>query len=100
MVVMRRAVSAEMTLRTAVGANSRTVSPLTSTNFFTMWGCMSTPSLAMAERAETSWMAVTEIPWPKATVEVSTWVQFFQGEADPKSRRAARCSFSGRSRNS
>jgi len=44
---------------------------------------MSSPPLAMADRAETSWMAVTETPWPKATVEVSTCVQFCQGRSRP-----------------
>ncbi len=46
-------------------------------------GFIRTPWLAMVERAVMSWMAVTEIPCPKAMVAASTRVQFSTGRSSP-----------------
>jgi len=46
-------------------------------------GFIRTPWLATAERAVINWIAVTEIPWPKAIVAVSTRVHFSTGRSRP-----------------
>ncbi len=48
-----------------------------------MKGFIRSPWLATLESAVMSWMAVTEIPWPKAMVAASTLVHFSTGRRSP-----------------
>ena len=43
--------------------------PSDSVELSTRRGATRTPSFAMVWKTEAAWMAVTEMPWPKATVD-------------------------------
>ena len=68
MLVSVRAVSAEITCRTASGSNRRVSRPFTSKTDFTSLGRIIVPPLATAPNAVTIWSAVTDTSWPSDIV--------------------------------
>ena len=58
--------------------------PSASVTLSTSRGATRTPSFAMVWNTDAAWMAVTEMPWPNATVAFLVPLHVFDGSSRPR----------------